>query len=102
MIKISKYTKILFWVGIIDLATTVFGLKIGYIQEGNPLMNWFLMSWGIPMLIAVKIINMIVCLGFLEWARTRITIKKMVFYYRSAIFLYCACYIVLFVKLNFY
>lgn len=51
----SKYGIGLLLICLIDLLTTVYGIKCGILTEANPLLLFFLIRYGLPGLISAKI-----------------------------------------------
>ena len=64
----SKYGIILLFICTLDLSFTSIGIYLGYFTELNPLLNWFIIGWGLPGLIFAKSIFTIIPIFILETA----------------------------------
>ena len=67
----SKYGKILLFICLLDLISTVMLIGLFGFGELNPLMNYFLINHGIIGMSIAKLFFTIIPIGFLEYMRTK-------------------------------
>jgi len=68
VITMSRAGTILLSICFLDLTGTALGIYFGYLDEANPMLNYFLIRWGLPGLILVKMFFVAVPLLILEIA----------------------------------
>ena len=75
---------------LIDLTVTVLGICLGYFEESNPMLNYFLERWGLSGLILSKTFFIVVPFSFIgitlkfDWIGRR----TVGFYYKIALLSY--------------
>lgn len=84
----SKFGFILACICILDLIVTILGIKLGYFNEFNPLLRWYLNHWSLSGLIAIKIFLTVAPIFILELAQNKKAYKCAIFVY---IFIYIGC-----------
>ncbi len=67
--RIARETWLLMAVGLLDLASTIYLVRNGFVREANPVMAWYLIHFGELAFCTVKIIMLVCPLTILEWAR---------------------------------
>ncbi len=97
-VSFTRESKILSVICLVDLAVTLALLSTSSVQEGNPLMNFYL-QWGVGAFIIVKLCLLILPIFVAEWCgqyRPKF-VRKML---RFAIAAYVGTYALLFVQHN--
>ena len=97
----SKYGIILLGICLLDGIGSLIGIHIGYMNEFNPILKFFLINWGLMGFIFSKIICFtLVPITFLEMNYKR-HLKLVTFGYRFVIIAYLILFSSIFVLINF-
>lgn len=97
---ITPVNALLFFVGLLDLLTTVIWLETGRIMEVNPIMAGVL-KLGMTPFILVKMSTLVIYVGVMEWYRRRRNPAFARFMSYVALFGYIGIYTVSFYHVNF-
>lgn len=67
--RLARETWLLLAIGLVDLASTLYLIRMGLAREANPVMAWYLVHFGIWAFCAAKTTMLVCPLVILEWAR---------------------------------
>lgn len=99
----TKYGIVLAMLCELDLISTVVGLKLGVVEEANPIMQYFINIGGIKGFVVIKLLISALSIAFMEitYKHNFIPRRKMRIYYKVAIFLFISEYATAFIYVNF-
>jgi len=67
--RLARETWLLLAIGLVDLASTLYLIRMGLAREANPVMAWYLVHFGTWAFCAAKTTMLVCPLVILEWAR---------------------------------
>jgi hypothetical protein len=98
--NIMRESLVLAAIGIADLTSTLIFVGNNYAAEGNPLMAYYLLRYGVGVFVFVKLALIFLPVFIAEWSRAyKPTFAR--FMMRGAIVAYLTSYLLVFVFANF-